>query len=114
MGRLLSIIAGIYVGWKGPDRVMSAAAEVILFALVITLIAITFWLKGQLRPSPDSALEAIAPMPLALYIPACKAVWHGELVWPDLVLEGGRIFVLSSVFVGVVAALTRLVQSLLL
>ncbi len=113
MGRLLSVIAGVFVGWSGPDTAGSMVAYVLSFAFLVALIAVTYWLKAQLRPSPDSVVEAFAPMPLALYIRAGKAVWHGEIFWGELVWEYVRIFFLSSVFIGVVAFLTRFVKTFL-
>lgn len=111
MGRLLSIIAGVLVGWAGPDTVGSTVGYVLFLAFIVTLITMSFWLKAQLRPSPDSVVEAFAPMPLALYVRACKAVWRGEIAWTELTWEYVRIFFLSSAFVAVVAILTRFIKS---
>ncbi len=112
MGRLLSIIAGVLVGWNTPDAVGAMAAYVLFAAFIVTLITMSFWLKARLRPSPDSVVEAFAPMPLALYVRACKALWRGEILWTELLWEYSRIFLLSSVFIGVVATITRLVKSI--
>lgn len=114
MGRLLSVIAGVLVGWSGPDTVGVLVAYVLFVAFVVTLITLSFWLKAEVRPSPDSVVETFAPMPLALYVRACKAVWRGEIFWGELVREYVRIFFLSSVFIGVVAFLTRVVKGFLL
>lgn len=113
MGRLLSVIVGVVDGWTAPDTVSSVAAYVLLGAFIVTQITLTYWLKERLRPSPGSVVEAFAPMPLALYVRAGKAVWRGEIFWAELLWEYVRIFFLSCVFVGVVAVLTRLGKRLL-
>jgi len=113
MGRLLSVIAGVFVGWTGPGTMGSMVVYVFFFAFIVTLVTMTYWLKARLRPSPDSLVEAFAPMPLALYIRACKAVWRGEIFWIELAWEYVRIFFLSSVVIGVVAILTRLIKGFL-
>ncbi|SRR6266436_7441554 len=113
MGRLLSVVAGVLVGWGGPGALGPTLAYVLVAAAAVALITVSFWIRARLRPSPDGVVEAYAPMPLALYVRACKAVWRGEMYWRELAWECARIFALSSVSVGVVAALTRLVRTFL-
>jgi len=108
MGRLLSVIVGVWIGWTALGTVSTVVRDVLLGAFVVALITMTFFLKALLRPSSDSVAETMLPMPLALYVRTCKAVWHGEIGWFELVLRYVRIFFLSSVWIGVVAVLTRL------
>lgn len=112
MGRLLSVIAGLWIGWNAPNTLISALGYVLLGAFVVTLITTTFFLKALLRPSPDSVTETMLPMPLALYVRTFKAVWSGELQWTELLWQYLRVFFLGSIYIGIVAALTHLVKGI--
>jgi hypothetical protein len=114
MGRLLSIIAGLWIGWNAPTSVGAMLGEVVLGAFIVTLITTTFFLKAMLRPSADSLAEGILPMPLALYVRTFKAVRSGELQGGDVLWQCVRVFALGSIFIGIVAALTRLARGLFL
>src|SRR5262245_16964297 len=110
MGRLLSVIVGIWIGWNAMSTVGAALRDVLLGGFVVALITVTFYLKSLLRPSPDSVAETMLPMPLALYVRTGKALWRGELGWFELTWHSVRIFFLGSVWIGVVGVLTHLVK----